>query len=101
MIPPHILIAGVRGSGVNTFLGLLKSKYEMSSVDLKNKFLEILERERLARRHERFLLKGFQAPEPRQLGDSDNEEEEEKIDPEEADADIQEEAEEFEKDKHE
>jgi hypothetical protein len=99
VVPPHILIAGVRGSGVQTFVGMLQGRYEMSAVELRAKFMDILETERKKRRHLRYLLKGFQEPPARTL--DDEEEEEEKVDPEEADPDIQEEDEEFNREKHE
>lgn len=109
VIPPHILIAGIRGSGVATFLCLLEGKYGMSSIELKSKFLEILDRERKSRRHVRFLMKGYQQPEPKTLEDVLEQEEKEReegyehvvVDPEDEDEEIQEEAEDFEKDKHE
>jgi len=59
VIPPHILVAGVRGSGAKTFLGMLTGKYDMTIVELKAKFTEILDAERKKRRHLRYMKKGF------------------------------------------
>jgi len=87
--PPRIMFIGIRGCGVTTQLTKLNEKYKISFLELKKCFLKVLAQEKLKRKNERKLNKGFKAPEL-------NEEGEVIEDPE-----ILEEAADFDKKKHE
>lgn len=56
------MIVGNKGSGVTTQINMLCEKYKLESLNLKEEFLSILEKEKKVRRRQRQLEKGFKAP---------------------------------------
>ena len=60
---PHILILGVRGSGVTTQATLLANRYQIPLLNLRSAYISALETAAQARRHHRFLTRGFKPDE--------------------------------------
>ena len=56
------MIVGNKGSGVTSQINMLCDKYKLESLNLKEEFLSILEKEKKVRRRQRQLEKGFKAP---------------------------------------
>lgn len=64
---PHIMLVGCRGSGVTTQLNLLAKACQLPVIELKDGMLQRLEEERLKRKEQRRLLKGFRPKPPGNL----------------------------------
>lgn len=60
---PHILLLGARGSGVTTQATLLANLYQIPVFNLRSAYISALERAAQARRHRRFLIRGFKPEE--------------------------------------
>lgn len=56
---PHIFVTGPRGSGVQTIISELCTKYQISDFHLKQQLLRYLDEERQKRRKTRLLRRGF------------------------------------------
>jgi adenylate/nucleoside-diphosphate kinase len=94
--PPHVMLLGVRGAGLHTQMEMLRQQFMIDTLELKEKFMEQAIKTRKARRHRRFLARGFIAPDPR-----DDDDPEPIPNPEETDPQILEEDEDFDQAAHE
>ena len=62
--PPRVMLIGMRGSGVTTQLGKLKTKYDIPTLELHARYKECMLKEKLLRRsHRKFAKVGFKEPE--------------------------------------
>ena len=59
---PKIMILGQKGAGVSTQIDLLCKKYKLDSINLKDEFLDAMERAKVARKRQRKLVHGWQQP---------------------------------------
>jgi len=91
---PKIMICGMKGSGVTTQINMLCEKYKLNEFELMKEYLSTINKEKAKRRRMRLLNRGFKAIDPEVL-----EALEEGQEPE--DAELDEEAEDFDKEAHE
>jgi adenylate/nucleoside-diphosphate kinase len=61
--PPKVMIIGQKGAGVTTQIDKLSKKYVIDSLSLKDKFTTIMSNEAEARKRGRLLQRGFKPPE--------------------------------------
>lgn len=62
------MIVGARGSGVKTQLKFLNEKYKIPILELKDLLLGLLKKEKMKRKKQRFLNRGFKVPELNEEG---------------------------------
>ena len=60
---PKILFMGIKGSGVHTQMALLHKQYRISRVELAADLLKVLNEEKLKRKKQRELMRGFKPKE--------------------------------------
>ena len=65
---PRIMIVGARGSGVKTQMKFLNDKYKIPILELKELLLGLLKKEKLKRKKQRYLIRGFKVPEMNEEG---------------------------------
>ena len=65
---PRIMVVGSRGSGVKTQMKLLNEKYKIPILEMKDLLLGLLKKEKLKRKKQRYLNRGFKAPELNEEG---------------------------------
>ena len=87
--PPRIMVLGIHGSGVNTQLKMLNKQYNLPIFKLKENFLNLIKEKKTARKKQRILDRGFKPEEKDEEGNIIE------------DAEIAEEKEDFDKQKHE
>jgi len=67
---PKVLFMGIKGSGVHTQMGLLQKQYRISRVELADDLLKVLTEEKLKRKKQRELMRGFK---PKEFNDDEEE----------------------------
>ena len=60
---PRVLFMGIKGSGVHTQMALLQKQYRLSRVELADEMLKVLGEEKLKRKKQRELMRGFKPKE--------------------------------------
>lgn len=60
---PHLLLLGVRGSGVTTQATILSNTYQLPLLNLRSTLTTALDTSAKARRHHRYLVRGFKPDE--------------------------------------
>lgn len=91
---PKIMICGMKGSGVTTQINMLCEKYKLNEFELMKEYLSTINKEKAKRRRMRLLNRGFKAIDPEVLDALEEGQEPE-------DAELDEEAEDFDKEAHE
>lgn len=92
------MLIGIRGAGVKTQIGLLSDKFQLPVRNLRDEFVENIQQTRRDRLKKRILRAGFKAPDA--FDDDEDEYNIELPDPAE-DPEVIDEAEDFDRDKHE
>jgi hypothetical protein len=65
---PRIMVIGARGAGIKTQLKMLNEKYKVPILELKDLWLSLLKKEKLKRKKQRLLNRGFKPPELNEEG---------------------------------
>jgi hypothetical protein len=80
--PPRIMVIGIHGSGVNTQLLNLNKEFNLPIFKMKDNFLKLIKEQKLSRKQQRLLDRGFKPEEKDEEGNvvEDNEIGEEKED---------------------
>ena len=87
--PPRILIMGIHGSGVSTQLKNLNKEFNLPVFRMKENFLQLIREQKMKRKEQRILDRGFKPEEKDEDGNVVE------------DAEIMEDKEDFDRQKHE
>jgi YHS domain-containing protein len=97
--PPKVMLMGLKGAGISTQVEKLSKKYKIGSLNLKEKFITLMNEEKEKRKRQRQIEKEARPPAPVEEGEAEaaaEEGDEPQLDPE-----IENDPEDFDKEGHE